>query len=49
MWGKNPLGEFLMSDWITAKVAAELIGVTPHQARHLARKGIVEACKFGHA
>jgi len=37
-----------LDDWITAQQAAELIGVTPNQVRHLARTEIIEARKFGH-
>ncbi|MBN1136838.1 MAG: helix-turn-helix domain-containing protein [Anaerolineae bacterium] len=36
-------------DWITPREAADLIGVTPHHIRHLARKSIITGRKFGHA
>ncbi len=39
----------VMGDWITPWEAAQLIGVTPHQVRHLARKGIVASRRFGRA
>lgn len=39
----------VLNDWITPGEAAELIGVTPHHVRHLARTGTIEARKFGHA
>jgi len=39
----------VLDDWITPREAAELIGVTSHQVRYLARKGVIEALKFGHA
>lgn len=38
-----------LDDWITPREAAELIGVTPYQVRHLARTGILEGRKFGYA
>lgn len=38
-----------LDEWITPREAAELIDVTPHQVRHLARNGIVKARKFGRA
>ena len=39
----------ILGDWITPREAAELIGVTSDHARYLARAGIIEARKFGHA
>ncbi len=39
----------VLDEWITPAEAAEIIGVTPYQVRHLARVGIVEARKFGRA
>ena len=39
----------LLQDWITPTEAAELIGVTPHQVRHLARIGVLESQRFGRA
>ena len=36
-------------DWITAKQASEIIGVTDHQVRYLIRQGKLEAKKFGWA
>jgi excisionase family DNA binding protein len=39
----------VLDDWVTAREAAELIGVTPNQVRHLAREGTIDARKFGHA
>ncbi len=41
--------DLILDDWITPREAAELIGVTPHHVRHLARTGTIEARKFGHA
>ncbi len=34
-------------DWMTPAEAAQLIGVTQHQVRHLARKGIIESHRLG--
>jgi excisionase family DNA binding protein len=42
-------GGLVLDDWITPREAAELIGVTSDHVRHLARAGIIEAQKFGHA
>ncbi|MBN1890585.1 MAG: helix-turn-helix domain-containing protein [Thermoflexales bacterium] len=39
----------VLDEWITPAEAAEIIGVTPYQVRHLARTGTVEARKFGRA
>ena len=39
----------VLNDWITPREAAGLIGVTSDHARYLARAGIIEARKFGHA
>ena len=41
--------DLALDDWITPREAAELISVTPHHVRHLARTGIIDARKFGHA
>jgi len=38
-----------LGDWITPREAAEMLGVTPHHVRYLARTGTLEARKFGHA
>jgi excisionase family DNA binding protein len=38
-----------LDDWITPREAAELLGVTQQQARHLARTGVIQARKFGRA
>jgi excisionase family DNA binding protein len=37
-----------LGEWITTREAAELIGVTPNQVRHLARNDTIKARKFGH-
>ena len=39
----------LLQDWITPQEAAELIGVTAHQVRHLARTDVLESQRFGRA
>ena len=39
----------VLDDWITPREAAELIGVTPNQVRHLARQETIKARKFGRA
>jgi len=44
--GSDPLN---LGGWITPREAAEIIGVTPHHVRYLARQGLVEAQKFGYA
>jgi excisionase family DNA binding protein len=41
--------QFDFEAWLTPREAAELIGVTAHQVRHLARSGALEARRFGHA
>jgi len=41
--------QFDFEAWITPREAAEFIGVTPHQVRHLARIGALEARRFGRA
>jgi excisionase family DNA binding protein len=38
-----------LDDWITPREAAELLGVTQQQARHLARTEVIQARKFGRA
>lgn len=39
----------VLEDWITTREAAEMLGVTLHQVRHLAYKGVIEAKKIAHA
>lgn len=39
----------ILGEWLTPREAAELLGVTSDHARYLARTGIIEARKFGHA
>jgi len=41
--------QVILDEWITPNDAAEIIGVTPHQVRHLARLGVLESQRFGHA
>jgi excisionase family DNA binding protein len=38
-----------LDDWITPREAAERLGVSQQQARHLARTGVIQARKFGRA
>ena len=38
-----------LEDWITAKEASYIIGVTDHQVRKLIRQGKIEARRFGWA
>lgn len=38
-----------LENWITPREAASLIRVTADHVRHLARAGVIEARKFGHA
>ena len=38
----------VLGEWITTREAANLIGVTANQVRHLARTGTIKAQKFGH-
>jgi excisionase family DNA binding protein len=42
-------GHLVAEAWITTREAAELIGVTSNQVRHLARTGIIKTRKFGRA
>jgi len=39
----------MLGEWLTPREAAELLGVTSDHARYLARAGVIEARKFGHA
>lgn len=41
--------QFDLESWITPREAAEMLNVTNDHARHLARTGVIEARKFGHA
>ena len=38
-----------LEPWITPREAAEILAITPHQVRHLARTGVLIGQKFGHA
>lgn len=39
----------VLDGWLTPREAAERIGVSPHQVRHLARMGKLRALRFGRA
>jgi hypothetical protein len=39
----------MAEEWITTNEAAKIAGVTPHQIRHLLRKGVIKGRKFAHA
>ena len=39
----------VLEGWITTREAAEMLGVTLHQVRHLAYEGVIEAKKIAHA
>ena len=45
---KEP-NHLVLDDWITSREAAERIGVSLNQVRHLARQGTIKAQKFGHS
>jgi excisionase family DNA binding protein len=45
----NPSDRLELDKWITPREAAELVGVTSDHVRYLARAGVIEARKFGHA
>lgn len=36
----------MTEDWITTDAAARIVGVTPHQIRHLLRNEVIEGQKF---
>jgi excisionase family DNA binding protein len=36
----------MAQEWITADEAAQIVGVTPHQIRHLLREGVIRGQKF---
>jgi excisionase family DNA binding protein len=47
---KSNLSDHLkLDEWIAPREAAEIIGVTSDHVRYLARAGVIEARKFGHA
>jgi DNA-binding transcriptional MerR regulator len=31
----------MAKEWITIEAAAQIVGVTPHQIRHLLREGVI--------
>ena len=45
---KTPV-KVVLDEWITPAEAAQIIGVTPHQVRYLARAGVLESQRFGRA
>jgi excisionase family DNA binding protein len=42
-------GQLVLDDWITPREAAEMLGVTQHHVRFMARAGTIEGRKFGYA
>jgi excisionase family DNA binding protein len=36
----------MAQEWITTEEAAQIVGVTPHQIRHLLREGVLRGRKF---
>lgn len=49
MTEQGTANSLILEEWITPNEAAELLDITPHQVRHLARMGTLESKKFGHA